>query len=75
MLFIAFSGVFSWQMILGIGIMNYLYKSTMALVLTPVIIWVERWIERYVGHDTAKKMKRVAMGEEEDAFLNVPAAG
>src|SRR3982750_388846 len=38
-LFIAFSGVFSWQMILGIGIMNYCYKFTMALVLTPVIIW------------------------------------
>src|SRR5205085_4063774 len=28
-LFIAFGGVFSWQMILAIGIMNYLYKATM----------------------------------------------
>jgi queuosine precursor transporter len=74
-LFIAFSGVFSWQMILGIGIMNYLYKATMALLLTPVIVGVERWIERYVGHATAVKMKRAAMGEEDDAFLNIPAAG
>src|SRR6476661_5307254 len=74
-LFIAFSGVFTWQMILAIGIMNYLYKSTMAIILTPVIIWVEKWIERYVGHDMAVKMKKAAMGQEEDAFLNVPAAG
>lgn len=64
-LFIAFSGVFSWQLILGIGVMNYIYKATMALLLTPVIIWVEKRIERYVGHDTAVKMKSAAMGQEE----------
>src|SRR5450432_922288 len=28
-LFIAFSGIFSWQLILAVGIMNYLYKFTM----------------------------------------------
>ena len=74
-LFIAFSGVFSWQMILAIGIMNYLYKFTMALILTPVIILVEKRIEKYVGHATAVKMKKAAMGEEEDAFMNIPTAG
>lgn len=74
-LFIAFSGVFGWQMILAIGIMNYIYKFTMALVLTPVIVWAERSIENYLGHDTAAKMKKAAMGQEEDAFMNIPAAG
>lgn len=74
-LFIAFSGVFSWQMILGIGLMNYMYKFTMAIVLTPVIIAVEGRIEKYVGYDVAKRMKKAAMGEEEDAFLNIPTAG
>jgi uncharacterized integral membrane protein (TIGR00697 family) len=73
-LFIAFGGVFSWQLILAVGIMNYTYKFTMALVLTPVIYFVEKRIERYVGYDVAKKMKRAAMGEEE-AFTNIPAAG
>ena len=29
----------------------------MALVLTPVIYFVEKRIEKYVGHDIAKKMK------------------
>jgi len=74
-LFIAFSGVFTWQMILAIGVMNYLYKFTMAIILTPVIVLVEKRIERYVGHEVAVKMKRAAMGQEEDAFLNVPTAG
>jgi queuosine precursor transporter len=73
-LFIAFAGIFSWQLILAVGIMNYTYKFTMALVLTPVIYLVEKRIEKYVGHDVAKKMKRAAMGEEE-AFTNIPAAG
>jgi uncharacterized integral membrane protein (TIGR00697 family) len=73
-LFIAFGGIFSWQLILAVGIMNYTYKFTMALALTPVIYFVEKRIEKYVGHDVAKKMKRAAMGEEE-AFTNIPAAG
>lgn len=73
-LFIAFSGVFSWQMILAIGMMNYLYKFFMALVLTPVIIVVEKRIEKYVGHHVAHQMKRAAMGEEETVTA-IPTAG
>ncbi len=73
-LFIAFSGVFTWQLILGIGVMNYLYKATMALLLTPVIIGVEKQIEKYVGRETAAKMKQAAMGQEE-GIENIPAAG
>ncbi len=63
-LFIAFSGVFTWQQILAIGIMNYMYKFTMAIVLTPVIYFAEGRIEKYVGHEKAMQMKRAAMGEE-----------
>src|SRR5207237_6659611 len=44
-LFIAFSGKFTWQQILAIGMMNYAYKFTMAVVLTPVIYFVEARIE------------------------------
>jgi hypothetical protein len=55
--------------------MNYAYKFTMALVLTPLIYFVERRIEKYVGHDTAKKMKSEAMGYKDDGFTNIPAAG
>jgi len=76
-LFIAFKigQGWSWQLVLGICIMNYIYKGTMAVVLTPIIYLVERRIEKYVGHETAHKMKRAAMGQEPDAFMNIPTAG
>ena len=74
-LFIAFGGVFPWQMILAIGIMNYAYKFTMALILTPVIYFAEKRIEKYVGHTVAKKMKLAAMGQPTDGFENIPTAG
>lgn len=73
-LFIAFSGIFTWQLILAVGIMNYLYKFVMAIVLTPVIYLVEKRIEKYVGHETAHKMKLAAMGEGKD-FENIITAG
>jgi hypothetical protein len=74
-LFIAFSGTFSWQQILAVGVVNYIYKATMAVILTPVIYVAEHRIEKYVGHDTANKMKKAAMGQDQDAFMNIPAAG
>jgi len=73
-LFIAFSGLFSWQLILAIGIMNYLYKFTMAIILTPVIYLVEKRIEKYVGHEVAQEMKLAAMSKSL-SFENIPAAG
>jgi len=74
-LFIAFSGTFTWQQILAVGVVNYIYKATMAIVLTPVIYISEKRIEKYVGHATAVKMKKAAMGQEPDAFMNIPTAG
>src|SRR5258707_5713145 len=54
-LFIAFSSYFTWQQILAIGMMNYFYKFTIAILLTPLIYFIEGRIEKYVGHDTAQK--------------------
>jgi len=65
-LFIAFAGIFTWQQILAIGIVNYIYKALMAIILTPVIYIAENRIEKYVGHDVAKKMKLAAMGKESE---------
>ena len=73
-LFIAFSGLFSWQLILAVGIMNYLYKFVLALLLTPAIYFIEKRIERYVGHDKAIQMKKAAMGDD-TVFNNIPTAG
>jgi hypothetical protein len=45
----------------------------MAIVLTPVIYLAHNLIEKYLGHETATKMKRAAMGQGED-LTNVPTA-
>jgi uncharacterized integral membrane protein (TIGR00697 family) len=67
-LFIAFKigKGWSWQLVFAICLINYAYKFTMAIVLTPVIYFVEHRIEKYVGHETAKKMKLAAMGRESE---------
>ena len=67
-LFIAFKigRGWSWQLVLGICLVNYIYKFSMAVLLTPMIYFVEHRITKYVGHDTAQKMKRSAMGLENE---------
>jgi len=70
-----FGNNWSWGQVLAIGMMNYIYKFVMAIILTPAIIIVEKRIEKYVGHTTARKMKLAAMGQETDGFDNIPAAG
>jgi hypothetical protein len=63
-LFIAFKigRGWTWQLVLGICVMNYIYKFTMAVLLTPVIYFIEKRIELYLGKETTLKMKRSAMG-------------
>ncbi len=63
-LFIAFSGVFPWQQILAIGVMNYTYKFLVAILLTPLLYPIEARIEKYLGQDVTRKMKLSAMGQE-----------
>jgi uncharacterized integral membrane protein (TIGR00697 family) len=65
-LFVAFSSIFSWQLILAVGLMNYIYKFTVAILLTPLIYLIEKRIERYVGHDVAHSMKKAAMGVQNE---------
>lgn len=75
-LFIAFKigKGWSWQLVLAICLVNYAYKFTMAVILTPLIYVAERQIDRYLGHDRAATMKRAAMGYE-DVSAAVPTAG
>jgi queuosine precursor transporter len=51
--------------VIAIGIVNYIYKFTVAILLTPVIYFVHHRIEKYLGHALALKMKKAAMGEED----------
>lgn len=70
-----FGSNWTWTQVFAIGTMNYIYKFTIAIILTPVIYYVERRIEKYVGHETAEKMKRAAMNQPTDGFENIPTAG
>ena len=65
-LFIAFKigNNWSFQKVLAIGMVNYAYKFTVAIILTPVIYFIEHRIEKYLGTDVARKMKLSAMGHE-----------
>lgn len=76
-LFIAFKlgNNWSWQKVLAICLMNYTYKFVMAVLLTPLIYFIENRMDAYLGHSVAEKMKRQAMGKEEEPFTNIPAAG
>ncbi len=67
-LFIAFKlgKGWSWQLVLAVCCVNYIYKFTMAILLTPVIYIAEKRIEKYLGHETARKMKLAAMGKKEE---------
>ncbi len=67
-LFIAFKigKNWSWQLVLAICLVNYCYKFTMAILLTPVIYFIENQITRYLGADVAHKMKLAAMGKQNE---------
>lgn len=64
----------SWGRVLAIGLMNYIYKFIVAIVLTPLIYLAERMIDKYLGHEKAKQMKLAAMGQEVE-YTDIPAAG
>ena len=62
-LFIAFYLGQGWSMqkVLAICMVNYAYKSFMAILLTPVIYAMENRIDKYLGAETARNMKLAAM--------------
>jgi uncharacterized integral membrane protein (TIGR00697 family) len=53
-----------FDQIIAICIVNYIYKFSMAILLTPVIYFVRGRIEKYLGNELAGEMKRAAMGEK-----------
>ena len=65
-LFIAFKigNGWSFQRVLAIGLVNYSYKALMALLLTPLIYFIENRIENYLGKETTAELKTAAMGDE-----------
>lgn len=61
-LFIAFYIGADWDIVrvLAIGLVSYIYKFFMAVILTPIIYIAHHYIEVYLGHDLAQEMKQAA---------------
>ena len=61
-LLVAFYIGSDWELtrVLAIGTVNYVYKFAVALLLTPVIYAAHYGIDRYLGQETAAKMKEEA---------------
>ncbi len=67
-LYIAFFGVFSGQQIIAIGITNYIYKFSVAILMTPVIYLGHYLIDRYLGKENAQQISEEA-AKESNSFL------
>lgn len=67
-LFIAFYGTFTTAQILAIGVTNYIYKFTIAIVLTPLIYLGHYWIDRYLGKEEAHKISEQASHRSQSFF-------
>lgn len=64
-LIIAFYIGADWDLVrvLAIGLINYIYKFSMAILLTPAIYGGHFLIDRYLGQDLAHKMKTAASAQ------------
>lgn len=65
-LFIAFyiGSNWSWQQVLAVGLLNYSYKLLIAILLTPLLYFVHKFVVSYVGADVEAQMRRDAMANE-----------
>lgn len=66
-LFIAFYLGADWSLtrVLAIGLVNYAYKFTVAIALTPVLYGAHELIDRYLGRDEAQAMIAQATAESD----------
>ncbi len=66
----------TWAQVIAVAVLNYSYKSIVAVILTPLIYFAEGKIDRFIGEERAAQMKREAMNEQTASPLpDVPVAG
>jgi len=68
-LWIAFYVFGNWSMpeIFAVGIINYIYKFSIAILLTPALYIAHFFIDRYLGYEVADKMAEEA-GKDTSIF-------
>jgi queuosine precursor transporter len=67
-LYIAFSGTFTNEQIIAIGITNYIFKFSVAILLTPLIYFGHYFIDAYLGKEHAHRLSEEAANQS-DSFL------
>ena len=71
-LFIAFyifgNPPWPFEQIIAVGIINYIYKFTVAIILTPLLYLGHNIIDNYLGKEHADKMVEVAATDSEKLF-------
>ncbi len=71
-LYIAFYvlGKPSWslQLVIAVGIINYIYKFTVAIILTPVLYLVHNIIDNYLGKEVAHNLSEEAAQKSKGFF-------
>lgn len=60
-------GNWSISQIIAVGLINYIYKFSIAILLTPVLYLAHAAIDRYLGKELAAKMSQEA-GEDRSFF-------
>jgi queuosine precursor transporter len=60
-------GNWSWAQVASVAIINYVYKFTVAICLTPLLYFGHYWIDGYLGKELAEKMTREA--SEDSSFM------
>jgi queuosine precursor transporter len=60
-------GNWSWAQVASVGIINYIYKFSVAILLTPLLYVGHGLIDKYLGKEIAEKMTEEA--SEDTSFL------
>lgn len=60
-------GNWSWAQVVSVGIINYIYKFSVAILLTPLLYLGHHLIDNYLGKEVAERMTEEAM--EDTSFL------
>lgn len=67
-LYIAFAGIFPNEQIIAIGITNYIYKFSVAILLTPLIYFGHSLIDKYLGEKEAQQLTEDAAMKSKGFF-------
>jgi queuosine precursor transporter len=51
-----FFGNWSWEQVISVGLINYIYKFVVAIMLTPLLYLGHSLIDRYLGKEGADRM-------------------